>query len=192
MIKLDETRIIFESREEWRAWLEANHLREKEIRVVYFKKHTGKDSVSYDEAVEEALCFGWIDSKVNRVDDEMYMQIFTPRKPKSLWSELNTKRVEKLIKLGKMKPAGMKLINLAKKSGTWQNAYSSSKKEEMPDDFKTALSKNKKAMLNFTNFAEGYQNRYIAWIQMAKRPGTREKRIREVVKFAWENRKPGF
>jgi uncharacterized protein YdeI (YjbR/CyaY-like superfamily) len=107
------------SRKAWRAWLQKNHASSSGIWLVYAKKHTGIASVTYSEAVEEALCFGWIDSLVHSIDDSHFKQIFTPRKEKSAWSALNRTRVETLIANGLMTPAGMKLIDLAKKTGTW-------------------------------------------------------------------------
>ena len=107
------------NREDWRAWLEQNHATEKEVWLLYYKKHTGKPTIPYDDAVEEALCFGWIDSLVKRIDDEKYTQKFTPRKNRSVWSESNKKRAKRTIKLGRMTGAGLHKIRAAKKSGEW-------------------------------------------------------------------------
>src|SRR5690349_5704001 len=107
------------SRKAWRAWLEKNHASSSGIWVVYAKKHTGLNSLTYVEAVEEALCFGWIDSLVHPIDDSLYKQIFTPRQPRSAWSALNKKRVEQLIASRQMTAAGMKMIELAKANGQW-------------------------------------------------------------------------
>lgn len=192
MKQLNENRIIFETREEWRTWLKKNHGTKKQVSLVYYKKHTGKKSVRYEEAVEEALCFGWIDSKINRIDDEMYMQLFTPRKPNSVWSLLNKKRVEKLIKEGKMTASGFLMVEAAKETGRWNQAYGGNKKCDVPADLQRALKNNKEASKNFRKFSSGYQRRYIEWISMAKRNETREKRILQVVKFALGNKKPGF
>ena len=105
------------TREEWRKWLEANHDRTDRIWLINYKKHTGKPSIPYNDAVEEALCFGWIDSLVRRIDDERYMQKYTPRKPKSTWSRHNVQRVEKMMAEGKMTSRGMELYDYAKEHG---------------------------------------------------------------------------
>lgn len=107
-------KLYVKSRDEWRSWLQNNHAAEKEIWLIYYKKHTGKPRIPYDDAVEEALCFGWIDSIVKRIDDEKYIQKYTPRKDKSIWSELNKKRTEKMIKQGRMTEAGLIKIQKAK------------------------------------------------------------------------------
>ena len=111
-------------REEWRTWLEKNHDVEQEIWLIYYKKHTGKPRIPYDDAVEEAICYGWIDSTVKRLDDEKYMQKYTPRKAKSIWSELNKTRAGKMIKAGRMTETGLERIREAKRSGEWKKARS--------------------------------------------------------------------
>ena len=110
---MSEQTLYIPNREEWRKWLEMNHDSKALVWLIYYKKHTGKPSIHYDYAVEEALCFGWIDSLVRRIDEERYMQKYTPRKPKSTWSKHNVRRVEKMIELGKMAPEGMKLYQYA-------------------------------------------------------------------------------
>ena len=109
--------ILFKTRDDWRSWLDNNHQKYKEVWLIYYKKHTKKQSVLQPEAVEEALCYGWIDSIVKRIDDERYKQKFTPRNDKSIWSDLNKNRVSKLIKDGKMTEYGLAKINIAKKNG---------------------------------------------------------------------------
>jgi uncharacterized protein YdeI (YjbR/CyaY-like superfamily) len=182
----------FKSRHLWRKWLEKNHGKKKEVWLVYFKKHTGKPSVSHAEAVEEALCFGWIDSRVNRIDEERFVQKYTPRKPKSLWSLINKRAAERMIAEGKMTSAGMKEIEKAKKDGRWSRAYTSRKRMRMPQDLRKALMSNKMAWKNFSNFANSYQNMYIGWVMDAKRDETRLKRIKEVVKRSARNKKSGM
>jgi uncharacterized protein YdeI (YjbR/CyaY-like superfamily) len=185
--------IYFKNRNQWRNWLEKNHNQcDEGIWIVYFKKHTKKPSISYDEAVEEALCFGWIDSKINRIDEERYRQIFIPRRKKSIWSLLNKKRAQKLIKEGKMTEAGLKEIKKAKKQGTWQKAYTSQTKPTMPEELKKALKQNTVALDNFNNFTNSMQLRYIYWINDAKREETRQKRIKQVVQLATQNIKPSM
>ena len=107
------------TRGDWRTWLERNHDAQSEVWLVFYKKHTGKPTIPYDSAVEEALCFGWIDSIIKRVDNERYVRKFTPRKGRSIWSKLNKKRASKMIREGRMTEAGLKMIDEAKKSGEW-------------------------------------------------------------------------
>lgn len=186
--------LYVKDRDEWRRWLEKNHLREKEIWLVYYKKHADKPTIPYDDAVEEALCFGWIDSLVKRVDDEKYMQKYTPRNEKSIWSKINKRRAAKMIEHGRMTDFGLKKIEAAKKSDEWSRASSISERPsaEVPEDLKRALDRNKKAKQNFFNFAPSYQKQYIWWILSAKRDETRAKRIKETVDAAAKNRKPGL
>jgi uncharacterized protein YdeI (YjbR/CyaY-like superfamily) len=171
-------------------WLEKKHASEKEIWLIYYKKHTKKPTVAYNEAVEEALCFGWIDSIVKRIDDETYMQKYTPRKDNSIWSQANKKRTEKMISEGKMTKAGFDKIEIAKKNGQLEKAYTSQKKIEMPDYLEKELKKNELAWNNFNNFASSYQNMYIGWVTAAKRLETREKRITAVIARSVKNQKP--
>jgi len=180
------------NRIDWRDWLQSNHQLKKEIWLVYYKKHTGIERIPYDDAVEEALCFGWIDSIVKRVDDETYVQKFSPRKPRSIWSALNKERVGKMIKSGLMTKAGLEKIKDAKKSGKWDETYTSKKVVETPSDLTIALSKNKVASTNFLNFADSYKNMYINWVNSAKKEETRQRRIMEVVNRASKNTKPGM
>ena len=180
------------NRIDWRDWLQSNHQLKKEIWLVYYKKHTGIERIPYDDAVEEALCFGWIDSIVKRVDDETYVQKFSPRKPRSIWSALNKERVGKMIKSGLMTKAGLEKIKDAKKSGKWDETYTSKKVVETPSDLTIALSKNKVASTNFLNFADSYKNMYINWVNSAKKEETRQRRIMEVVNRASKNKKPGM
>jgi len=158
----------------------------------YYKKKSDKKSVNHFDAVEEALCFGWIDSKLKRIDEERFILRYTPRKGKSVWSKINRDAAEKMIMLGKMTGAGLKKINLAKKQGLWDSAYTNLKKDRLPSDLKKALLENKEAWNNFRNFANSYRNTYIGWVKSAKTDETRKKRIREVVKRSITNKKPGI
>ncbi|MCB2196256.1 MAG: YdeI/OmpD-associated family protein [Bacteroidetes bacterium] len=180
------------NRDEWRSWLAQNHKSSDGIWLIYYKKHTKKETVVYNEAVEEALCFGWIDSLIKRIDDQTYMQKYTPRKKNSKWSLVNKKRVEKLIDQGKMTKAGMQEVELARKNGTWDKAYSAKREVKVPDFFKEELQKNKQAYTNFYNFAQSYQNQYLGWILSAKRDETKQKRIQIVIQRCANNQKPGM
>lgn len=191
MVEVTE-RLYLTNREDWRAWLERNHDVKTEIWLVYYKKHTGKPTIPYDDAVEEALCFGWIDSIVKRQDDEMYIQKYTPRKKKSVWSEANKKRANKMIKQGRMTEAGLAVVMAAKKSGEWTKANVRFDPRSVPPDLKKALAANKKAKENFDNLAPSYKKHYVWWITSAKREDTRRRRIAKTVLMIEENKKPGM
>jgi uncharacterized protein YdeI (YjbR/CyaY-like superfamily) len=181
------------NRDDWRAWLKENHGSQKEVWLVYYKKHTGKPRIPYDDAVEEALCYGWIDSTVKRIDDEKYAQKFTPRNERSNWSELNKKRARKMIKQGRMTRTGLAKFKQAGKQEDKDTQGKPPKKRlVIPPDLKKALSANKQALENFNNFAPSYRRLYIGWITAAKRKETREKRINQTVKWSADGKKPGM
>ena len=162
----------------WRRWLEENRGAAREVWLIFYKKHTGRPGPSYNDAVEEALCFGWIDGIKRRIDEERYAFRFTPRKEKSNWSPSNIRRVEKLIKDGRMRPAGMKLVEAARASGAWENPLKPPV-FEMPGEFKTALLANKKAGAFFESLPPSQKKQYIGWIASAKRQETRNKRLQK-------------
>ncbi len=175
----------------WRAWLEENHASEREVWLVYYKKHTGRPRIPYDDAVEEALCFGWIDSTVRRVDDDSYVQKFTPRRAKSNWCESNVKRARKLIDEGRMTKAGLDAIAegaLGKKFAPKPK----SKDTEVPRFISDALKKTPKALANFDALAPSYRRAYVGWITHAKRDETRQRRLREAARLLSENKKLGM
>lgn len=186
-----ENSLYVTNRKDWRAWLRKNHNKKKEIWLIYYKKHTNKPRIPYDDAVEEALCYGWVDSTAKRIDEERFMQRYTPRNKNSLWSEINKKRAEKMMKLRKMTKIGTEKIKIAKKNGKWDNAYTSKKKLDLPPDLKKALIKNK-AFENFNNLANTYQNMYISWVIDAKKKETRLRRIKIVVERSLINKKAGI
>lgn len=185
-------KVLFKNREEWRRWLEEHHDSASEVWLIYYKVHSKKKSVRYEEAVEEALCFGWIDSKVKTIDDEQYMQRYTPRQQGSNWSESNKKRVQKLIQTGQMTPAGMAKIESAKRDGSWERLDDIDREITIPEDLEAALALNPAAKENFENFPPSSQKQYLWWLKSAKRTATREKRLREIVKRAAKNIKPGI
>ena len=183
------------TRGQWRKWLEKNHSTAPGIWMIYYKKETGKRKFDMPDAVEEALCFGWIDSVAQKLDDERSMQKFTPRKPKSIWSKINKKRIEKLIEQKLMKPAGLATIERAKKNGSWDTLNSSdlhTDNNSMPVDLEKALSKNKKALANFLAFPPSYRKRFLFWIDSAKTPLTKAVRIKQTLLMAAANKKPGL
>jgi uncharacterized protein YdeI (YjbR/CyaY-like superfamily) len=188
-----DTTLYVTNRDDWREWLSKNHSSQKEVWLIYYKKHTGKSSIPYDDSVEEALCYGWIDSILKRIDDEKFVRKFTPRNEKSNWSELNKKRARKMIKQGRMTQPGLvKFKHAGRRRNEEAKNKPTGKRFVIPPDLKEALSANKKALQNFTNFAPGYRRLYIGWITDAKRKETREKRIKQTVKWAAENKKPGL
>jgi uncharacterized protein YdeI (YjbR/CyaY-like superfamily) len=174
------------SQKEWRKWLEKNHETEKSVWLIIYKKDSGVPSVYYSEAVDEALCFGWIDSKPNKRDADSYYQFFAQRNPKSNWSGVNKAKVDKLRAAGLMTAAGQKMIDLAKQKGTW-NALDEVEKMIVPDDLQFLFNKNKTALQNWEKFPPSVRRGILDWIQSAKRPETREKRMVETVDLAGKN-----
>jgi uncharacterized protein YdeI (YjbR/CyaY-like superfamily) len=173
-------------RQEWRAWLEQNHATASGVWLIYYKKETGKPQVAHDEAVEEALCFGWIDSVANKVDTDSRLQMFSPRNPKSPWSGLNKRRIEKLIEQGLMTAAGLAKIEAAKQDGSWYS-YDAIETLTVPEDLALALSANADADKYFAAFSPSSKKMILWWIASAKRPETRQKRIEETVRLAAQN-----
>jgi uncharacterized protein YdeI (YjbR/CyaY-like superfamily) len=174
------------TRTEWRAWLEQNHQRPEGVWLISFKKATGKQQFGYDEAVEEALCFGWVDSKPNKLDEERSMLWFAPRKAKSGWSKPNQQRVEKLIQAGLMMPAGLAKVEAAKQDGSW-SFLDAIEALEIPEDLGVALADNATAQQHFEAFPRSVKRGILEWIISAKKPETRAKRIAETVSLAEKN-----
>lgn len=164
--------------DEWRQWLAKNHLHEKDgVWLVFYKKETGRPSIDYDESVEEALCFGWVDSLIKRIDDASYCRKYTPRKNNSLWSASNKERVQKIIQDGRMTKFGQAKVDAAKKSGRWKLDPKPIPPQDVPMEFSEALSGNKRAKDFFETLAPGYRRTFVLWIASAKRPETRAQRI---------------
>jgi len=183
----------FQTRDEWRDWLAENHDQETEVWLIYYKKETGLPSLEYGESVEEALCFGWVDSIIKKIDEEKYVRKFTPRKVDSKWSALNKKRVAKMIKANRMTEHGLKLIDAAKKLDTWDAPTEKPKFNlEMTDAFANALQSNPKAKAFFNSLAPTYQKQYLLWIATAKLDQTKQKRIDESIKLLNEGEKLGL
>jgi uncharacterized protein YdeI (YjbR/CyaY-like superfamily) len=175
----------------WRAWLEEHHAREREVWLVYYKKHTGRPRIPYDDAVEEALCFGWIDSTVRRLDEESYLQRFTPRKARSNWCESNVERARRLISEGRMTKAGLDAIAEGA-LGAQFAPRRKSKEVKVPRFISDALKKTPKALANFDALAPSYRREYVDWITQAKRDETRERRLLEAARLLSENKKLGM
>jgi len=191
-VKQDKT-LYVTNRDGWRQWLKKNHGSQREVWLIYYKKHTGRPTIPYEDSVEEALCYGWIDSILKRIDDEKFVRKFTPRNEKSNWSALNRKRARNMIEQGRMTKEGLgKFKQAGKQKYKEAKDRPADKRLVIPLDLKEALSANKKALQNFDKFAPGYRRLYIAWITDAKLKETRKKRIKQTVKWSAENKKPGM
>lgn len=174
------------SRAEWRDWLTANHGRPDGVWLVTYKKATGKPRIDYDEAVEEALCFGWIDSKPNALDDERSLLWFAPRKPKTNWSALNKQRAQAMMAAGLMMPAGLARIESARADGSW-SALDGVELLEIPDDLRTELAGYPMAEAHFDAFPRSAKRGILEWILNARTAETRQKRIKETARLADDN-----
>jgi uncharacterized protein YdeI (YjbR/CyaY-like superfamily) len=173
--------LLFNNKEDWRAWLENNHEQSPGLWLKHAKKSFGKKSVSYEEALQEALCYGWIDSQKQAYDGDYYLQKFTPRGPRSVWSKINVAKVEALIQMGKMQPAGFAAINLAKQDGRWDAAYDSPSANKIPEDFLAELDKNPKAKEFFGTLNKANVYAFSWRIQTAKKPETKKARIEKFI-----------
>jgi uncharacterized protein YdeI (YjbR/CyaY-like superfamily) len=170
----------------WRKWLEKNHQSERSVWLIIYRKETKVPSVYYTEAVDEALCFGWIDSKGNKRDDKSYYQFFAKRNPKSSWSKINKAKVEKLMAENLMTPAGLEAIEIAKQNGCW-NALDDVENFVIPADLKKAFDKSKKAFKYWSGFSSSSRKGILDWIRSARTEETRQKRISQTVELAKEN-----
>lgn len=175
-----------ESRAAWRAWLAANHTQTDGIWLVTFKKQVADKYLPYDDIVEEALCFGWIDSLPRKLDEDRTMLFLSPRRPKSPWSGLNKRRIEKIMAEGLMMPSGQAMIDQAKQDGSW-SLYDEIEALVIPPDLAAALGENSTAMRYFEGFSDSSKKGILWWIKSAKRPATRQKRIAETVGLAAQN-----
>lgn len=188
---MDEA-LYFENREQWRAWLEKNHDKKTEVWLRHYKKGSRQKGIALAESVEEALCFGWIDGKLKKMDEESYILRLCPRKPGSVWSKINKERAERMMDSGKMTSRGLAAVEEAKKSGLWDSAYTNKVRDRIPSDLKKALMNDANAWDNFRGFANSYRNMYIGWVKTAKTKETRAKRISKVVGQSLRNKKQVF
>lgn len=170
--------IAFVSPQKWDNWLAKNHTLSNGIWMRIYKKASGKPSLTYAEALDEALCYGWIDGQKKSYDELSWIQRFTPRRARSEWSKINTGHVERLVQAGKMKPAGAKVVEAAKQDGRWDKAYHSSRTMTFPEDFLAALEKNKKAKAFFQTLNKSNLYAMAYRLQTAKRSETRQKRMK--------------
>jgi uncharacterized protein YdeI (YjbR/CyaY-like superfamily) len=175
--------LLFANKKKWTDWLAKQHDKSAGVWLQIAKKDSGISSINYEEALNVALCYGWIDGQKKAFDDQYWLQKFTPRGPKSIWSKINTEKVERLIASGDMKPAGLKAIELARQDGRWDAAYASQKNISVPADFQAALDKNKQAKAFFTTLNSVNRYAILFRIHNAKKPETRARKIREFVEM---------
>lgn len=166
--------------QEWRGWLTDHHAESDGVWLVFYKKHTDVPSVAYADALSEAVCFGWIDSLIKRIDDQRYKRKFTPRKPHSNWSEANKRLVAQLIDEGRMAPAGLAAVEAAKESGEW---FREEKEPTMPDELAAALDSDSQARDAFDSLPPSHRKRYLLWIGDAKRVETRRRRSEQAIEM---------
>jgi uncharacterized protein YdeI (YjbR/CyaY-like superfamily) len=181
----------FNDRAAWRRWLELNHAQDEAIWVVLQKVKSANVGIRYAEALDEALCFGWIDGKVKRIDDDEHVQWFSPRRRNSPWSRRNRDKVGALIREGLMAEAGLAAIEKAKENGRWEAAYAPIEPTIISDELLDALKSNKVANDNFMAFPNSARLMYASWVNKAKRESTRARRIKLVVERTEANKKPG-
>ena len=188
-MKLELPTLTFASQSKWADWLAKNHEKSNGLWLKIAKKDSGISTVTYMEAIDIALCYGWIDGQKNSFDEKYFLQKFTPRRPKSIWSKINVEKVERLIKSGQMKPAGLKAIEAAKADGRWANAYDGPKNMVVPEDLQKVLNKNKKAKTAFDSLKSSERYLFLFQIHNAKKAETRERRIRQFVEMLEKNEK---
>ncbi len=173
----------------WRSWLEAHHRTAKGVWLIYYKKGSGMPSIAYPDMVKECLCFGWIDSRVNKLDEARYLQLITPRKPKSVWSKVNKGYIEELEREGLLMPAGIAKIEAAKADGSW-TALDAVEALTIPGDLAAALAANPVAQATFATYSPSTLKLALTKLAAAKRPETRQKRLTELIGLAAEGKKP--
>ena len=188
---IDVPQVRARSRKTWRAWLAKHHKRSTGVWLVFPKKASGLPTVSYNDAVEEALCFGWIDGLMNPIDQTYYKQMFTPRKPKSAWAPSNKQRVERLIEQGLMTPAGLAAIDTAKANGSWDR-LSAAASLVVPPELKKAIDASEKARKHWPQFTDSQRRHFLYFLATAKREETRAKRIAQIVSMAEKRMAPSM
>ena len=184
--------LYVQTRQEWRQWLRENFDKQSEIWFIYYKKHTRIPSVPYNEAVEEALCFGWVDSLVKKIDEQKYAQKFTPRRKGSSWSDLNKKRVKKMIAAGKMTEAGLQKIEFNPDEPIESVSNKKNKGLTIPAYIINVIKRNKAAWKNYNNRAPSHKRNYIGWIDSARKEETRQRRLKEAVQKLERNETLGL
>ena len=183
---VERERVEPRDRAAWRRWLEDNHRTASGVLLIYKKKNAPGPGLRYEEALDEALCFGWIDSQVWSLDEDRRMQLFTPRRPRSAWSKRNKERVARLTEEGLMAEPGLEAIRLAQSNGAW-TALDRVEALEVPEDLARALDRSPEARHNFDAFSPSARKSYLYWVEGAKRPETRARRVDDVVRLAAAN-----
>jgi uncharacterized protein YdeI (YjbR/CyaY-like superfamily) len=177
------------NRMEWRMWLEQNHITKQSVWLVYYKKNSGNFRLSWSEAVDEALCFGWIDSTAKSIDENQYKQFFTKRNPKSVWSKINKDKIENLHKNGLIAKAGYEIIEMAKQNGSW-TILDNVEALIIPQDLANEFQKNPVAKDYYQSLSNSVKKQILYWLISAKRPETRQKRLDELIVLANQNQRP--
>ena len=177
------------NRQEWREWLKENHNKRQSIWLIYYKKKSNTPTVVYSEAVDEALCFGWIDSKAKALDEEKFMQFFSRRNPKSVWSKVNKEKIERLTNAGLMTDAGFEIIEKAKQNGSW-TILDEAEALVIPIDLEKEFQQRPTAKIYFLGLSRSDKRNILQWLTLAKRQETRQNRLTEIVELADQNLKP--
>lgn len=185
---LDRPTIFFASQQDWETWLERNHADSDGVWIKMAKKASGIESLDYKGALEEALCFGWIDGQARSFDEQYTLRMFTPRRPRGNWSKINVGHIERLTKEGRIRPAGQKEVDAAKADGRWDNAYGSQSSIEVPEDFASALKAVPKAKKFFDSLNNTARFPFLYRLTTIKRPETRVKRIAQYVELLGEGK----
>jgi uncharacterized protein YdeI (YjbR/CyaY-like superfamily) len=180
--------LYFKNAQEWREWLHENHTTCLGVELVFYRVDSPFESMRWEEAVQVALCYGWIDSTVRKLDEERRKQAFGPRKDRSVWSKVNKNYIEKLTEAGLMHKSGFQKIEIAKLNGSW-TSLDAVENHEVPEDLEFAFKQNPKALENYQNFSTSYRKSYLYWLNQAKREDTRKKRIEEIVALCLANKK---
>ncbi|MGM8361310.1 YdeI/OmpD-associated family protein [Flavobacterium sp. ARAG 55.4] len=178
--------LYFKNASEWRAWLHENHSRYQAVHLIFYKVAHEAESMRWEEAVKVAICYGWIDSTVRKLDEDRRQQLFTPRKDKSVWSKLNKTYIEYLIAANLMHESGLKKIETAKKNGSWES-LDAVENLEIPEDLQLEFDKNQQAFSNYNNFSKSYRKSYLYWLNQAKRSATRQNRITQIIDLCERN-----
>lgn len=184
----DKQHFYFKNTDEWRAWLHENHHSSNGVYLIFYKVSSEHESMRWEEAVQVAICYGWIDSTVKKVDEVSRKQAFSPRKDKSVWSKLNKGYIIKLIQENLMHESGLKKIEIAKQNGSW-TSLDAVENLDIPDDLNEAFTTNQIAFDNYKNFSPSYRKSYLYWLNQAKRIETRSNRIQEIITLCSQNKK---
>lgn len=189
MDKVERAMVNIFSRKDWRKWLERNHQTESSVWIISYTKKSNQPAVDWGELVDEALCFGWIDSTRKTVDETKFKQLFSKRKPNSTWSKVNKAKIKRLIAEGSMTKAGLDVVKRAKQNGSW-NILNEVEKLIIPKDLEQAFAIHPGSKDYFLSLSKSVKKMLLQWIVLAKRPETREKRINEIAELAAQQKKP--